>query len=257
MKTRCNQTQAPAWIVGAGQPWCHWRATLALALVAASLALPARAQQVLVHGNVADDTLKTDFGPNRRYFGHFYVGYSLLAGAGGAGAGLRYGLPSWELRLGGRMKRRLSQAVAVNLDLGYAYLQYGLAQNEQKTVPSPALHRTESLSLHQVYSELSLRLNAGRRGNNVGTYLDLLAGGSWVAATSHRTEDDPAPGIGSVETTEHGLPYLRPWTTNLGARLGFDRYAFTARYRDSSANRAEYAWSELPRWLLGLEIGVF
>ena len=216
------------------------------------------AQQVLVQANVADDTLKTAFGPNRRYFGHVYLGYGLVAGRAGYGAEVQSGGASAELRGGGRFKTRLSQALAVNLDLGYAYLRYELAQNAQKLVPSPALHRREGLGLHQLYSEISLRLNAGRRGNSVGRYVDLLVGGSWVAATRHVTEDKPAPGIGRVETIEYGLPYLRRWTGNAGARLGIDRYAVAARYRLAPAFGPAYAaWPELPRWVIGVEIGLF
>ena len=221
-------------------------------------ATTAQAQQVLVQANVADDTVKSTFGPNRRYFGHLYVGYGLLAGPAEAGAGLRYGLGSTELRGGGRLKIRFTQALAATVDLGYGYLRYDLAQNGQKLLPTPDLHRHESLGLHQFYSEIGLRLNAGRRGNAVGSYLDLLAGGGWAASTHHTTEDDPSPGIGAVETTEYGLPYLRRWSGGVGARLGFDRYALMARYRLSPAYASGYtAWPELPHWLLGLEIGLF
>ena len=228
-------------------------------LLLVGLAGPAaHAQQVLVQANVADDTTKNALGPNRRYFGHLYVGYGVVAGPAGWGAGLRYGLPSAELRGGARLKLRFSQALAVNLDASYAYLRYELTQNDQKTVPTPQLHRREYLGLHRLGAETSLRLNAGRRGNVVGRYLDLLAGGGWVAASTHTTEDAPAPGVGSVETTEYGLPYLRRWTGHLGARLGVDRYALAGRYRVSSAfGPAHGAWPELPRWVLGLEVGLF
>ncbi|WP_210515170.1 hypothetical protein [Hymenobacter terricola] len=237
-------------------PFSGKKAAIVAALLVAGSALAARAQQVLVHANVADDTVKTTFGPNRRYFGHVYLGYGLVAGP--AGAALHHGPSSAEVRGGGRLKLRLNQALALNLDLGYAYRRYGLAQNGQKTIPTPALHQSENFGLHEVYSEASVRLNAGRRGNAVGSYLDLLAGGGWVAATSHTTEDDPGPGIGSVETTERGLPYLRRWTGSLGARLGMDRYALTARYRVSPAFGPSYsAWPELPHWLLGVEVGLF
>lgn len=236
----------------------RWGRICVVALAVLGGARAAQAQQVLVHANVADDTVKTSFGPNRRYFGHVYVGYGLVAGAAGPGAAVHTGLNSAEVRAGGRLKYRLNQALALNLDLGYAYLRYDLEQNGQKLIPAPIQHRSEGFGLHQIYSEASLRLNVGRRGNAVGSYLDLLAGGGWVAATNHTTEDDPAPGVRSVETTEHGLPYLRHWTGGVGARLGFDRYALTARYRRSSAFTAEYAaWPELPRWLLGIEIGIF
>lgn len=220
--------------------------------------LTAQAQQVLVKANVADDTVKTLFGPNRRYFGHAYVGAGLLVGPAGAGAALNHGLRSAELRGGGRFKLRFSQALALSLDLGYAYQRYELAQNRQKTVPTPALHRREYLGLHTIYSEASVRFNAGRRGNNVGSYLDLLASAGWMAGSSHVTEDEPGPGIGSVETTERGLPYLRRWNGGVGARLGIDRYALVARYRLTSAFGKSYAaWPELPRWVAGVEIGLF
>ncbi|MDO7852176.1 hypothetical protein [Hymenobacter convexus] len=234
------------------------RRLASLVTLALAGALPARAQQVLVQANVANDTVKTTFGPNRRYFGHAYFGYGLLAGPAGRGAEVRTGLASAELRGGGRFKVRFSQLVALNLDLGYAFQHYDLAQTDHKVVPAPTRHREEGLNLHQLYSEISLRLNAGRRGNSVGSYLDLIAGGGWVARTTHSTEDEPAPGIGAVETTERGLPYLRRWTAGAGARLGFDRYALVARYRLTPAFGPAYAaWPELPRWALGVEIGLF
>ena len=236
-------------------PLRHWGMMAAL-LIGAPVAL--RAQQVLVQANVADDTVKTKFGPNRRWFGHGYVALGLVAGPAETGAKLRYGLFSAEARLGGRLKLRLSPTVALCGDLAYAYLRYELAQEAGKLVPAPALHQRESLALHQLATELALRLNYGRRGNVVGSYLDLLAGGSWAAGTRHITEDVPAPGIGAAETTESGLPYLRRFGGSAGVRLGFDRYALVARYRLSPAFASSYAaWPELPRWVVGLEVGLF
>ena len=238
-----------------GRRW--WLLVAALGLFCLSNGA-ARAQQVLVQANVAEDTVKNQFGPNRRYFGHAYVGYGLVAGAGQAGSEVRYGLASSELRLGGRLKLRLNQLMALNLDLGYSFLRYELRQNARKTVPTPAQHQSESLGLHHLFAEGGVRLNAGRRGNAVGSYLDLLAGGGWLAGSSHATEDAPGPGIGSVETTERGLPYLRRWTYGVGARLGYDRYALTARYRRASMFTAGYAaWPDLPNWVLGIEVGLF
>jgi len=228
-------------------------------LVGCLSAMSAKAQQVLVQANVAEDTVKAVFGPNRRYFGHLYLGYGLVAGpSGGAGSPLRHGFSSAELQIGGRLKRRVTQTLAVNVDLRYAFLNYALAQETGKTLPSAALHRSESLSQHQLQGELSLRLNAGRRGNTVGRYLDLLAWGGWVLGAAHTTEDEPAPGVSSVETTERGLPYLRNWVGGVGGRLGSDRYALVARYRLSSAFTPAYAaFDELPRWLIGVELGWF
>ena len=70
-----------------------------LLLVGASgLGPVARAQQVLLHSEVARDTLAPRTGPNRRYFGHFYLSYGLVAGSSSAGLPLRYGLGCLLLR---------------------------------------------------------------------------------------------------------------------------------------------------------------
>ncbi|MFD1470117.1 hypothetical protein ACFQ48_17950 [Hymenobacter caeli] len=233
----------------------------ALALGAALLRpAGARAQQVLLRADVADDTLTNLTGPNRRYFGHLYAGAGLVAGGSAGAAPLRYGLASHEIQLGARLKRRFTQNVALMADVRYAYLRYGFAQTAAKAFPGPGLHRAEALGLHQLQAETGLRFNAGRRGNTVGSYLDLLAWGGWVAATAHTTDDDPPPGgPAATSTTETGLPYLRRWTGGVGARLGFDRYALVARRRLTDALRpgAAPAAAGLPPWVVGVEIGLF
>jgi hypothetical protein len=219
------------------------------------------AQQVLVKGDVADDTLRTVFGPNRRYFGHLFGGAGFVVGpAGGVGGTLRYGIPSSEMELGARLKRRYSQTLALTLGVRYAMLSYALAQTAAKQVPSTTLHLRETLRLQQVQLESGLRLNAGRRGNVVGRYLDLLAWGGWVASTAHITEDEPAPNTGATttETAEHGLDYLARWPAGLGLRVGSSRVALTGRYRLTRTFRGAGAeYPELPRGVLGLEIGFF
>ncbi|GAA4041744.1 hypothetical protein GCM10022409_29700 [Hymenobacter glaciei] len=236
-------------------PLRQWAVVGAL-LVGAPFAV--RAQQVLVQADVANDTVKTTFGPNRRWFVHGYLALGLAAGPGQTGAKLRYGFTSAEARVGGRLKRRLSNSVALCGDLNYGYLRYELAQEAGKLVPSSTLHQHEYLGIHQLATEVALRFNYGRRGNVVGSYLDLLAGGTWAAGTRHTTEDVPAAGINSVETTEYGLPYLHRFGSVVGARLGFDRYALVGRYRPSSAFASSYAaWPELPRWTCGVEVGLF
>lgn len=228
----------------------------------ALLLLPgaARAQQVLLRAEVADDTLTALMGPNRLYFGHFYAAGGWVAGASALGAPGRAGFSSMEGQLGGRLKRRFTQTVALVADVRYAYLRYSFDQTAAKTFPSTGLHRAERLALHQVQAEIGLRLNAGRRGNTVGSYLDLLAWGGWVAATSRTTDDNPPPGgAAAVSTTETGLPYLRRWTGGAGIRLGFDRYALMARRRLVNALRPGVAppGADLPPWVLGIEIGLF
>ncbi|MBJ6144696.1 hypothetical protein [Hymenobacter sp. BT559] len=221
----------------------------------------ARAQQVLLQADVARDTLPPRTGPNRRYFGHFYTGYGLVLGGSSAGLPLRYGVGSTEVQLGGRLKRRFTDNLALTADLRYAYLRYALAQDAgPKAPPFGPLHDTETLTYHQLQGEIGLRLNAGLRprGNVVGTYLDLLAYGGPTLGANHTTIDETTT-EGRLEVTRHQPPYLQRWLGGVGLRLGSGPLALVGRYRLSEALRPLEGGAPLqpPRYVLGLEIGWF
>ena len=225
------------------------------------LAVPAaQAQRVLMRSNVGTDTLQLKVGPNRAFFQHFYLGYDAVVGkADGPGADLRYGA-SGQVLLGVRQKYRLSQGTALGFDVRYARLVYNLAQNDRKTFPTPDQHKREYLALPQLQAEAFGRLNLGRRGNVVGNYLDLMGWGGWIISTAHHYEDSPGPaGAGRIEVTARELNYIRRWSYGVGARLGSGRYALVARHQLSDTFTAEAAtrYPELPRWIVGLELGIF
>ncbi|KUG07673.1 hypothetical protein [Solirubrum puertoriconensis] len=226
----------------------------------ASAALPAAAQRQLLSTDVAADTVRQRYGPNRQLFRHLYVGYALVLGQPErSGAELRSGA-SAELTLGLRQKHRLAEHLALGFDVRYARLQYSLAQNDAKVLPTPAQHYRESLVLQRADLEAWLRLNVGRRGNIVGRYFDVGGWGGRVIGTAHRTEDKPNSGAARrVNVVEHGLPYLQKWSYGLVGRVGANRYAAVVRYRLADTFRGERAalYPELPPWQLGLEIGLF
>lgn len=235
-------------------------ATAALLLAAAGAGPAAHAQRVLFRADPATDSMQVSYGPNRKFYQHLFMGYTPVAGSpAGPGAALRP-FKSAELVIGVRSKFRLTRTVSTGFDVQYARLVYALEQNSRKQLPNPQLHEQESLVLSQVQVQPFVRMGFGRRGNVIGHYLDLSGWGGWVMATSHRTEDQPGTG-GSARTVvvEHGLGYLRRWPFGVGARLGAGRYAATARYRlsDTFTAAADPAYVELPRWLVGLELGLF
>ncbi|GAB2942649.1 hypothetical protein GCM10027048_04100 [Hymenobacter coalescens] len=224
-----------------------------------SAALPAWAQRPLLSTEVAADTAQQRYGPHRRHFRHLYVSYLPVLGQPTApGAELRP-WASAEMALGLREKLQLTPLLAIGADVRYQYLRYSLAQNAAKRLPTATLHQRESITLHRLDLEAWARLRFGRQGNTVGRYLDVAGWGGWVPGTAHRTEDEPNNGQARrVKTTATGLPYLRRWAYGAGARLGSQRLALVARYRLSDTFRGPRAaeFPELPRWVLGLEIGV-
>lgn len=221
-------------------------------LLAASSA--ARAQQVLLQTDVANDTLPARTGPNRRYFGHLYGGYALAVGT--SALGVKHGFASSEVQLGGRLKRRLGGLLALNADLRYAYLRYGLDPGEARPAPLGSGYDSQLFSYHQLQGEASLRLTPGRRrGNTVGRYLDLLAYGGRALAATYATQG-PAPGGGQLEVVAHEPPYLVRWMGGVGARVGSNSVALVGRYRLSNALVGN-GLPEPPRLVLGVEVGWF
>lgn len=231
-------------------------------LLAAGLLLaarPVRAQRPLLSTDVAADTVRQTYGPHRRHFRHLYFSYQPVLGQpAGPGATLRP-FASAEIGLGLREKLQLTPLLALGADVRYTYLRYSLAQTAGKRLPDALLHQRESLVLHRADLEGWGRLRFGRAGNTVGRYLDLGGWGGWVAATAHHTQDqDPSGRARRVSRTETGLRYLGRWAYGGAARLGNQRVALTAHYRASRVFRGPLAASypELPRWVLGLEIGL-
>jgi hypothetical protein len=227
-------------------------ASAALALLLGTPA--AQAQQVLLQTDVAEDTIPNRTGPNRRYFGHFYLGYTLAAGP--SALGLNHGFASSEVQVGGRLKRRLGPYFALNTDLRYAYLRYGLDTGASQ----PSLFGTgfdsQYFSYHQLQGEASLRLSPYlRRGNTVGRYLDLLAYGGWAFATTYAT-NKPGPSGGRLEEVAHQPDYLARWLGGVGVRVGSNSVALVGRYRLSEALRGP-GLPDPPRWQLGIELGWF
>jgi len=247
-----NVASAPEYPVPCLVPKHLPAALLAVALLLSAPA--ARAQQVLLQTDVAEDTIPSRTGPNRRYFGHLYGGYTLAAGP--SALGVQYGFSASEVQVGGRLKRRLGPFFAFNTDLRYAYLRYGLDPETTRPDPFGPGFDSQYFSYHQVQGEASLRLSPyRRRGNTVGRYLDLLAYGGWAFATTYATTG-PGPRGGRLETVAHQPDYLARWLGGVGARVGSNSLALVGRYRLSEALRGA-GLPEPPRWQLGIELGWF
>jgi len=58
-----------------------------------------------------------------------------------------------------------------------------------------------------------------------------------------------------LSTTQ--LKYVENFSYGLLARIGVSRYALTAQYRLSDIFKSSYAMPELPRLIVGIEVGLF
>ena len=96
----------------------------------------------------------------------------------------------------------------------------------------------------------------GRRGNYIGNYLDLGAYGGWNYQKKHKTTNENDDGEKVRVSTTH-LKYIENFSWGLLARVGVSRYALAVHYRLSDIFESSYAMPELPRLIVGVEVGLF
>jgi hypothetical protein len=220
----------------------------------------ASSQHVLLEQDVNADTIQETSGPNLKKYTHLYASYGLVLGeTEGDSAEIKIGNSS-QFAMGVRYKRRLSNFYAIGFDLSYNITTFHMEQDSAKLLPDTLLHDKEKLASNNVTLQLYNRFNFGKRGNHIGNYLDIGGYGEWAFSITHSTKDtdDRAKVLGAktTKTTNKGLKYTAPFNYGLVARIGIGKLAFFGKYRFSDMFVSKYDYPELPRLVIGLEIGI-
>ena len=231
------------------------------------------AQKVLLEQNVSEDSVKKTFGPNLKYFGHFYGGFGLIAGPAEAGSKIRYFI-SHEFLLGYRFKYKVGKVYALGLDATVTFQSVFLKQEDGKTLPTTAMYDSEKLKFTNIGLGFYNRFNWDKRGNYVGNFIDLGVYGNWMPFKTHVYEDDqiflltgPLNAVKEIKVRETGLNYIADFNYGLLSRIGFNRYVLYGTYRLSDLFNTGYwvtgvdgnnlfDFAELPRISIGFQIGI-
>lgn len=222
---------------------------------------PSNAQDVLLNQDVTQDTVKSDFGPNLKRFRHGYLGVGLVLGPAEApGSDVLYG-NSINFAIGTRIKRKLSEFLSVGWDLSYRATAYRLKQDSLKILPTPDIHHRERLSTNMAQLQLYARFNFGKRGNQLGEYLDLGFAGEWGFIYRHYYRDnlDPVGAYGAeqVEVVNKRLVYTNRWQYGAIVRVGSNRMSLYGHYRFSDLFNDTRAYPELPRLVIGVQLNLY
>ena len=248
------------------------RNIIAFLLLSLTSVTVARAQKVLLEQDVARDTIKSSFGQNLKYFGHFYGGFGLAASAAEAKSSAVEYPASHEFVFGYRFKYRVGQVYALGFETSVSSQTFKIKQQSGKTLPTTMLFDEEKFRFTNLGLGVYQRFNWGKRGNHVGKFIDLGVFGNWMPVKVHIYEDDnifgvagPLSGVKMVKVRETGLKYIADTNYGVNARLGFNRYVFYANYRLSDFFNTGYAYmqegvnvfdfAELPRLSVGFQIG--
>ena len=229
------------------------RKIITIAFLLASLS--AFSQDILLHQNLKADTIRPTYGPNLKnyFYGYIGLGFPLYTNED-----VNYTKPgvSSNFDLGLRYKRRITNYLAMGLDLGISTTGYKLKQSDPKTIPDTVINDKEKIQISSMMSSGYVRINVGRRGNYIGNYMDLGAYGGWNFQKKHKTTNENAEGE-KVRLSTTQLKYVENFSYGFLARAGINRYALTAKYRVSDIFKSSYAIPELPRLIVGVEVGLF
>ncbi len=212
------------------------------------------AQEVLLHENVASDTITPKFGPNRLHFLHLYVDYAFFVDDGEKGAAVLHGNTA-HLDIGFRYKYKISNFYAIGGDIAINSTRFHLKQNDKKILPNTKINDKERYDLTTLQLGFYNRFNFGKRGNFLGYYIDLGVHGCLHTNLRHFTENEQPNGF-IVSTTTSGLDYYERWGWGLHARIAYNRWVLSGSYRLSNLFKKSAAWPELPRASVGFQIGL-
>jgi hypothetical protein len=221
-----------------------------LLLIGSSVFMLNAQEYVVTEDNAIDSTIEKR-GPNRKHYRHSYMNFGFSLDAGEAGAKVQRPRLD-QFVFGVRYKRRIAEHFAIGYDINYTVNDYRLVQEEGKLLPDTLQNKRERMIFNIFEGGLYMRLNVGKRGNQLGKYIDLGAYGSATVAHTHFTVNKLSDGT-TVRARRNGLDYFQRFNYGLNARLGINKLVLFGKYRLSDLFYADKNLPELPRIMAGLE----
>lgn len=230
---------------------------IGLILLMLMLAAPVSGQDILLSEDLRGDTLVPGFGMNRKNFGHFFVGVQKFAGIPEVDSDEFNYSASWAIGCGYRYKRKFSQVLSGVAEWQLKRLAFYPEQWDMLQTSGSAETVEQKLVFLQTGLAAYQRFNYDkRRGNYVGRYIDVGVYGDWSFNTRHIYCYQNAAGE-DVRTREGSLDYIQPFEWGVLMRLGFNNLAFTSSCRLSDHFSKSSGIGEMPRFLIGIELGAF
>jgi hypothetical protein len=215
----------------------------------------AEAQTMLLHVDRAVDSLPQRHGQNLPRFSQLYAQGGFVAGPDEAGARIKYG-NSMDFAIGFRTKYKLSGFYSLGWELELRGILYRLVQDSGKVVPNTLLNERELLSVSVVQVGIYQRFNFDpKRGNHMGTYLDLGASAGYQVMQNILRNKLPDGSVANSSITK--VPYDNNLSLRLNVRLGHGHAALYGSWVLTDQFKSSYGFPELPRLTVGLELGLY
>lgn len=213
-------------------------------------------QEILLKQKVDRVLIKPKFGPNLMNYVHGFSSIALIAGPNEKHGAIDF-LQSGTRELGIRYKLKVTNHYAIGADVYFSQQEFGIKQIESKILPDNTVHNAQNLKFYSVGLGLYNRFNIDKyRGNYIGNYIDLGADYLYNWEMYEYTKDK-LNAKSYKKTRRSGLDYYNLSNIFITVRAGMNRYSIFAKYRYDNLFKSSAALPELPRFIMGIELGIF
>jgi len=235
---------------------------LLVCIVLLLIGLEVESQIVLMDPVADEDSVIERYGPNRRHYMFGYFGFGFVVGptVGGSGTDMIYGR-SIQLLFGGpQYKRKFNEVLSAGGGTYFEYKSYHFKQIAGKTFPDATLHNMAKYRTFGLGIEAFVRANYGKRGNQIGNYVDFSMYGMWTFQRRYVTKDKyPVPqsaGNFADRVINRKLDWANPTNYGFRVRLGFNWFSVYYDYRFSSLVKTDQfpTFPDMPRSVIGIQI---
>ena len=215
------------------------------------------AQTILLNSDSKDTKNVSEHGQNLHKFSHAYFRFGLLASKDYEGARIVYG-NSLNLSLGIRKKYKISPVYSFGFEAGIQYTDYKLKQTTGKILPDTIINnisgRLDFFTLEAgIYNRFNFDPN---RGNFIGSFFDIgIAGEFHFSINSISKNRMPDETI--LKSVVKNLPYTYNTNAKVVARFGYGHISFYGSYRLADLFKSSFNYPDLPRLVLGIELGIY
>ncbi len=212
------------------------------------------AQTVLLNVDRTNERVY-DRGPNQKKFTQAFIKFGFVIPPDEEGARIKYG-GSVSCGFGVRKKFKVSSLYSLGWEIQIEFTDYKLKQDSTKIFSAGKYYDTQRIDVTSLGVGVFNRLNLDpQRGNYMGYYLDLGLTGR--AAFSTKEVYKYNVGYGDATVKVNHLNYANYFHADAFVRMGLSRLSVWATYRISNLFKEKAKLPELPRIIVGIELGLY
>ena len=163
------------------------------------------------------------------------------------------------MTLGYRFKRKINNIYSLGWIINCNLKSFDIKQNALKIFPTNIISEKEKLLTRNLALGLYNRFNFGKRGNYIGNFIDVGANFEWNFYPTFVINNKNifnASLSGNTKQIQSNLKFNNASNYCIAAALGFNKYVIYSTYRLSNIFRNSFNFPELPRFIVGLQLGL-